>query len=134
MVMKLKSRLIYKSGYTCFQTSLPVYFYGMSNGKMVILFASSKTDFAYDTSLKWILAEHMDFSYNFESDTIFTNDSEEIGLEEFMLFADNLEQRIITMATFGNFSTKAEAQQYFNINVFNMLISQNQEKYEMDYY
>ena len=63
-----------------------------------------------------------------------TNDIEEVGIEEFMLLADNLEQRIMTLATFGNFSSKTEAQQYFNINAFNMVISQNQEKYEMEYF
>jgi len=34
-----------------------------------------------------------------------------------MLLADNLEQRVITLATFGNFSFNAEAQQYFNITI-----------------
>lgn len=132
--MKLQSRLIYKSVYTCFPTSLPVYFYGMSNGKMVVLFASSKTDFAYDTALKWILTEHLDFFYDFESGTILTTGLEEVGIDEFMLLADNLEQRIKRNATFGCFLTNAEAQQYFDINVNNMLLSQNQENYLIEYY
>lgn len=132
--MKLRARLIYKSQYTCFQTSLPVYFYGLTSGKVVVLFASSKTDFAYDTAIKWIMAEHFDFTYNFETREIFTADDEKISMEEFTLFADNLEQRIKVIATFGNFSSNAEAQKYFNLNVFNMLLVQNQEKYEMEYF
>ena len=132
--MKLQARLIYKSQYTCFQTSLPVYFYGLSNGKVVVLFASSKTDFAYDTAVKWIMAEHFDFMYDFENNKIFTTDNDEIGIDEFMLFADNLEQRIRILATFGNFSNKTEAQQYFNINSYYMLSNQNQEKYAMEYF
>jgi hypothetical protein len=132
--MKLQTRLIYKSQYTCFQTSLPVYFYGLSNGKVVVLFASSKTDFAYDTTIKWILAEHFDFMYDFETNEIFTSSDEKISLEEFTLFADNLEQRIKVNAIFGNFSTSADAQKYFNQNVFNMLLLQNQEKYAVEYF
>ena len=132
--MKLQARLIYKSGYTCFHSPLPVYFYGLSNGKVVVLFASSKTDFAYDTSIKWILADHIDFRYDFETNKIFTTDNDETGIDEFMLFADNLEQRINIVATFGNFSSKTEAQQYFNINAFNMLTNQTQDKYEMEYF
>jgi hypothetical protein len=132
--MKLQARLIYKSHFTCFQTSLPVYFYGMTNGKVVILLASNKTDFAYDTSVKWILAEHIDFQYDFESRKIFTADDDEISINEFMLFADNLEQRINVLATFGNFSSNDDAQKYFNLNVLNMLMVQNHKKYEMDYY
>ena len=132
--MKLQSRLIYKSQYTCFQTSLPVYFYGLSNGKVVVLFASNKTDFAYDTTIKWIVAEHFDFVYDFETNEIFTSGDEKISLEEFTLFADNLEQRIKVNAIFGNFSTSADAQKYFNQNVFNMLLLQNQEKYAVEYF
>ncbi len=132
--MKLQVHLIYKSDYTCFQSPLPVYFYGLSNGKVVVLFASTKTDFAYDSSVKWILADHIDFLYDFETRKIFTTDGEQIGFEEFMLFADNLEQRITLLATFGNFSTIEEAQKYFNINVINMLMTQKQEKYEMEYF
>jgi len=132
--MKFKTQLIYKSTCTCFYTKLPVYFYGLSNGKVIVLFASNKTDFAYETSVKWILAEHDDFSYDYESNTIFTNGSEEVTLEEFMELADNLEQRIKIIAIFGSFSTNSEAQQYFNLNAYNMLISQNQLQVEMDFY
>jgi hypothetical protein len=132
--MKIQSRLIYKSQYTCFQSPLPVYFYGLSNGKVVVLFASNKTDFAYDTALKWIMAEHIDFVYDFETSKIITTDNDEIGIDEFMLFADNLEQRIKVMATFGNFLNKTEAHQYFNINSYYMLSNQNQEKYEVEYF
>lgn len=132
--MKLQARLIYKSQFTCFQTSLPVYFYGLSNGKVVVLFASNKTDFAYDTTIKWVVAEHFDFVYDFETNEIFTSGDEKISLEEFTLFADNLEQRIKVNAIFGNFSTSADAQKYFNQNVFNMLLLQNQEKYAVEYF
>ncbi len=132
--MKLQARLIYKSQYTCFQTSLPVYFYGLSNGKVVVLFASSKTDFAYDTTVKWIMAEHFDFVYDFEAQEILTTAEDKISVEEFTLFADNLEQRIKVSAIFGNFSNNADAQEYFNQNMFNMLLLQNQEKYAVEYF
>ncbi len=131
--MKIKEQLIYQSTCTCFHTKLPVYFYGLSNGKMVVLYACNKTDFAFDTTLKWILAEHEDFSYDYESNTIFTNGSE-VGMAEFMELTDNLEQRVKILATFGNFLTNTEAQHYFNLNAINMLISQNQMQEEMDYY
>lgn len=132
--MKFKSQLIYQSTCTCFNTKLPVYFYGLNNGKIAILFACNKTDFAFDTALKWILAEHEDFSYDYESNTIFTNGDEEVGMAEFMDLADNLEQRVKIMATFGNFKTHADAQHYFNQNVYNMLVTQTQVQYEIDYY
>ena len=131
--MESKFRLIYKSDMTCFDTFLPVHFYGMSNGKMVILFASSKTDFAYNTAWKWKLVDHIDFSYDYESDIIFTNGSEEVGIEEFVLLVDNLDQRIRPIATFGNFSTKAEAHKFYKMNLNNILVTPKLEHVEMYY-
>lgn len=132
--MKFKAQLIYQSTCTCFHTKLPVYFYGLNNGKMAILFACNKNDFALDTTLKWILAEHEDFSYDYDSNTIFTNGNEEVGMAEFMDLADNLEQRIKILATFGNFKSNIDAQNYFNQNVYNMLVTQNQLQCEIEYY
>ncbi len=132
--MKYKARLIYKSEYTCFETSLPVYFYGMSNSKMIVLFATNKNDFHEANAFKWILANHLDFAYDFNSDTILTEGFEEVGIDEFKELADNLEQRVKTLATFGNFSSRTEAQQYLNINAYNMLISQNEPQVEISNY
>ena len=132
--MKYKARLIYKSEYTCFETSLPVYFYGMSNGKMAVFFSINDNVFREDYTFKWILADHLDFSYDYYSDKILTEGFEEVGIEEFKELVDNLEQRIKTLATFGSFSSVTEAQQYLNINAYNMLISQHEPQFEMSYY
>ena len=132
--MILKSRLIYTSENTCFHTSLPVHFYGLTNGKIVVLFTANKHDFPFTSTLKWVISEHIDFSYDYETNTIFTNGYQEVGIDEFMDLADNLEQRIKTLATYGSFSSGTEALQYFNINALNMLNSQNQEQVELNYY
>jgi hypothetical protein len=132
--MKFKERLIYKSVNTCFRTTFPVYFYGLPNGAMLVLFASCENDFPNDTALKWTVAEHLDFTFDYESELILTTGSREIDIEEFMDLVDNLEQRIRVMATFGSFSTNTEAQQYLNVNLYNMLISQKLKQVEMDYY
>lgn len=132
--MKLKSRLLYKSENTCFHTSLPVHFFGLSNGKMVVLFTANKHDFPFNSTLKWVISEHLDFSYDFEGNTILTNGYQKVEIDEFMDLADNLEQRTKTIATYGSFSSGTEALQYFNINALNMLNSQNQEQVELNYY
>jgi hypothetical protein len=38
----------------------------MSNGKMMVLCFRNNIVFSFDRSLKWVLAENSDFSYNFE--------------------------------------------------------------------
>jgi hypothetical protein len=129
--MKTKTRLIYKSLNTCFQTYLPVYFYGMNDGRMIVLHTRFKSNDPYDTTQEWVLAMHCDFSYDFESDTILTNALEKIGIEEFMDLADDLEQRVKTIKTFGDFSSNAEAQQHFNVNFFKMLNNSKHAKDEI---
>lgn len=132
--MKYTSRLIYKSVNTCFHTNLPVYFYGLSNGIIVILFASRNNEFPDDNTLKWTLAEHLDFSYDVDSGTILTADSREIGLDEFMELADNLEQRIKITATYGNFSNNSEAMHFLNVTLLNLLNQHKQKQLEPDYF
>lgn len=132
--MKYKAHLIYKSVNTCFHTKLPVYFYGMPNGKMVVLFTQNNSDFPFNTTIKWVVAEHNDFSYKFESGQIITNDTQRVDIDEFMELADNLEQSIKTIATYGSFSSNSEALNYFNINADTMLINQKPVKLEMDFY
>ncbi len=132
--MKYTARLIYKSVNTCFHTNLPVYFYGMPNGKIVVLFASCKNDFPDDTSLKWTVAEHLDFSYDFATGTILTNGSREIEIDEFKELADNLEQRIKIAATYGNFLTNSDAMHFLSVTLQNLLSSHKQKQMEPDYF
>lgn len=112
--MKTKSKLIYRSENTCFQTLLPVYFYGMPDGKMLVLYTRFKSENPLDTTQEWIVAQHLDYSYNFESGRIYTMTGQEVNFEEFMDLADNLEQRIRPLEWFGSFYTNHEAQVYFN--------------------
>jgi len=121
--MKTKTHLIYKSLNTCFPTQLPVYFYGTSEGNVVVLFTQFKTDNLFDKTQEWVLANHSDFFYNYEFDTILTHDSQEVGFEEFTDLADNFDQRIVPFKTFGAFTTITEAQQYFNVYGPQMLSS-----------
>ena len=132
--MKTKARLIYESKYTCFETNLPVYFYGLSNGKMAVLYACNTNDFRGNNNFKWIVADHLDFRFDFNSNTILTEGFEEVGLDEFKELADNLEQRVKTLATFGNFLSKTETQEFLSNNIYNMLVSQNEPKFEMNFY
>jgi len=121
--MNLKAHLIYKSSNTCFSTLLPVYFYGMSSGKIGVLLSQFKNDNPFDTTQEWVVAIHNDFLYDFETDTILTANWEEVGIDEFMELADDLEQNITAIKAFGHFYSNNEAQQYFYANAHYMLES-----------
>jgi len=61
----------------------------MSNRKMMVLCSQNNNVFSFDRSLKWVLADNSDFSYNLEMGKIPTNDPLEVDIDEFMKLADN---------------------------------------------
>lgn len=121
--MTIKSRLIYKSNNTCYQTYLPVYFYGMPDGRMLVCHTKFRSEDQDDTTQEWVVALHLDFTYDYESDIIYTLETQEVDIEEFMELADTLEQRVKPLKTFGKFYNNTEAQQFFNQNGKHMLQS-----------
>ncbi len=121
--MSTKSRLIYKSNNTCFQTFLPVSFYGMPDGRMLVCYTQFSSENEDDTTQEWVLALHADYTYDYETDVIHTLETQEVGIEEFMELADTLEQRVKPLRKFGKFYNNTEAQQYFNQNARQMLAS-----------
>ena len=114
--MSIKSRLIYKSNNTCFQSFLPVSFFGMPDGRMLVCCTQFRIDDQDDTTQEWVVALHLDFTYDYETDVIYTLETQEVGIEEFMELVDSLEQRVKPLRTFGKFYNNTEAQQYFNLN------------------
>ena len=62
----------------------------------MVLCSQNNNDFSFDRSLKWVLADNSDFSYNLEMGKIPTNDPLEVGIDEFMELADNLENLLST--------------------------------------
>lgn len=118
---KMNARLVYKSNNTCFRTFLPVYFYGMPSGKMVVLFTREKENLQLNKSVEWIVAEHLDFKFDYELDAIVDARNREMEFEEFMEYTDKLEQHVKHLRSFGNFSTYTDAQQYLNANISQML-------------
>ena len=55
----------------------------------MVLCSQNNNDFSFDRSLKWVLADNSDFSYNLEMGKIPTNDPLEVDIDEFMKLADN---------------------------------------------
>jgi hypothetical protein len=132
--MKIKSKLIYQSVNTCFQTFLPVFFYGLPIGKMLVIFARFKTENPLDTQQEWVVAQHLDYSFNYPEDKIYTHGNQEISLEEFIELADNLEQRIRPLKIYGNFYSNNEAMHFLIRNKDLMLYKTKTVEFKVDAY
>lgn len=120
---KMNARLVYKSNNTCFRTILPVYFYGMPSGKMIVLYTREKENLQLNKSVEWVVAEHLDYKFDYKLDAIVDVQNREMEFKEFMEYTDKLEQHVKYLRTFGNFSTYTDAQQYLNANISQMLFN-----------
>ena len=121
--MKGNARLIYKSFNTCFRTFLPVYFYGLPGAKIVVLFVREKENSLTRNEFDWVVASHLDFWYDYKSDTILDLRNREHELEEFKECVDKLEQRIRIIKTIGSFLSYRNAQQFYNSNASKLLFN-----------
>jgi hypothetical protein len=92
--MKSRATVIYKSYMTYFHTFLPVYFYGMPDGKIYVVYAFFTKTENNQEGLEFVFAIHEDFRYNHKYDKIFTLDWTELSKADFMKKVDEPDQRI----------------------------------------
>lgn len=113
-IMEQKARLIYKSYMTYFHTFLPVYFYGMPNGKVYCFYARFIDNKTNRAGLEFIFARHDDFSYDYDSDRITTFGNQKITRKAFIDWVDKPDQRITELKVCENLSSYAEAHSFIN--------------------
>jgi hypothetical protein len=114
--MTSKAQLIYKSYMTYFHTFLPVYFYGMPNGKVYCMYARFNDSISVKSGLEFVFAEHEDFSYEYQSGKISGYGQTNISLGTFKQMVDQPEPRIRNINTNSGFQSYAEAQFFLEHN------------------
>lgn len=68
--MKTLAKLVHKTSASYLPTAFPAHYYGMPNGKIFLVF-SRFYEIAFGKSgLEFVFAEHKDFSYDYEKETI----------------------------------------------------------------
>jgi len=65
--------------------------------------------------------EHEDYNYDYELDIIVAFGGKEISHESFKDMIDQPNQRLQTLKLFGNFKSYAEAQEFLNTTVVEMV-------------
>ncbi len=112
--MKTKAMLLYKSYMTYFPTSLPVYFYGMPDDKIYLIYARFYDINFNKSSLEFVFAEQEDISINYETGQIITREYLKIDLNDFKEFVDRPDPRLKIVNVFRNLDTYTEAQVILN--------------------
>jgi hypothetical protein len=106
--MNAKPHLIYKSHMTYFQTYLPVYFFGMPNGRICCIYGYFAQE-TRDEVLDFVFAELDMFSYDYDTETILLQGLKSISTDDFKEMADQPELRITPLKTHENFGSYVEA-------------------------
>ncbi|HPE77315.1 MAG TPA: hypothetical protein P5210_05905 [Draconibacterium sp.] len=112
--MKSSARIIYKSYMTYFHTFMPVYFYGMPNGKIHVMYAQFSDTKTNKSGLEFIFAELEDFVYDYETEKIYVQKFIEVSRNDFMRLVDMPDQRIKVFSINDTFNSYAEAQHFLN--------------------
>lgn len=124
--MESQAQLIYKSYMTYFQPFLPVYFYGMPNGKVYCVYARFPENKQEGPELEFVFAQHDDFSYDYKSKKLACG-YEKIDREDFIEWVDKPDQRIIILKVNNNLSSYMEAQAFLNQQAQKMAASPEPE-------
>lgn len=73
--MKSDVRFLFKSHLTQIETKLPVYYFGLPNGKLYLIYARFY-EVKFDKSdLEFVMAIRKEFSYNVEDGSLYINNS-----------------------------------------------------------
>lgn len=107
--MEQNARLINKSYMSYLPTTLPVYYYGMPNGEIVLVYARHYTKKFNVTGLEFVFAVQEDFTYDFESDKILNRRYNGISKKEFAEVTNCPNPRIKINKVYRNLNSYAEA-------------------------
>lgn len=112
--MKALAKLIHKTYASYLPTAFPAHYYGMPNGKIYLVYSRFYEAAIGESGLEFVFAEHEDFSYDYENETIVPKCSEKMHLPVFAEYVDNPDTRINVFTINRQFSSYGEAQVFLN--------------------
>jgi len=113
--MEIKTRLLCKSHLTYFSTEMPVYFYGMPNGKIYCFYARFFEISLNHNEHEFVFAVHEDFTYDYESGKIIAYGFKETLLSDYEKIVNSPDQRIRIVNVYRFLESYADAQVFLNI-------------------
>lgn len=108
--MESSYRLLHKSNNTHLQTSLPVYFYGLPDGKIYLIYARFYEINFNKSGLEFVFAKLEDYHHDFESGQIADANYQKINLTAFQNRLETSELQIKIQKSYRNIKTFMEAQ------------------------
>ena len=112
--MEIKTHLLCKSQLTYFSTDMPVYFYGMPNGRIFCFFARFSEVRLNHSILEFVFAVHEDFNYDYDSGKIIAYGFKETSISDYAEIVNGPDQRIRIMNVYQFLESYADAQVFLN--------------------
>lgn len=107
--MEIFAKLIHKSFVSYLPTNFPVQFYGLPDGKVYIIYARFYEIKFQRSGLEFILAEHQEFSYNYEEEKLITFGNQDTKKPVYAELVDKPNPKIKILKVNREFNSFAEA-------------------------
>ena len=126
--MKTYAKLIHKSSLTYLPTNLPVYFFGMPDGKVYLIYARFYQINYDNSSLEYVIATHKDFSYDYENERLFLGDITENNNHIYSELVDKPDPCFMILNVYRNINSYSEAASYLNNLAYKILYENKSKK------
>jgi hypothetical protein len=107
--MEIFAKLIHKSFVTYLPTNFPVQFYGLPDGKVYIIYARFYEIKFQRSGLEFILAEHLEFSYNYQEEKLISSGNQDTKKTVYSELVDKPNPKIKILKVNREFNSFAEA-------------------------
>lgn len=112
--MKPLAKLIHRTYASYLPSASPAHYYGMPNGKIYLVFSRFYDIAIGNSGVEFVFAEHKDFSYDYEKETILPRRKRKRQFPVFAEHVDTPETRINIFTIERNLNSYGEAQCFLN--------------------
>ncbi len=112
--METAAKLVYQTYATYLPTGFPAQYYGMPNGKIYLVFSRFYDKTFGKSGQEFVFAEHKNFKFDYENDTIIACDEEQKHNPVFVEYIDNPSSRFDILSISRKLKSYGEAQRFIN--------------------
>lgn len=134
--MEKLAKLIHKSNITYLPTNLPVQYFGLPDRKVYVIFARFYEIKFKRSDLEYVIAEHLEFSFDYEGNKIIPHSPENKNTPVYNEMVDKPDPKINILKVYRELNSFAEAEKVLNKKARDLMnkkedtisISTNKEK------
>lgn len=102
-------KLIYKTQVSNLPTSLPVYFYGLPDGKVYLIYSRFYAVNFSNSDLEFVLAVHKEFNFDYEKEELYSVVLNDIIPPTFYKIVDKPDLKIKIIKVYRNLNSYSDA-------------------------